>query len=205
MQIIEWLGHIARSLIESLGYFGVFLGMAIESCNIPLPSEVIMTFAGSLVAEGKFNFWLVVLAGALGNVVGSWVNYYLGAYGGRPFLEKYGKYMLIHHSDLKKADKWFDRYGDWAVFLTRLLPVIRTFISFPAGVSRIRIVPFTILTFAGSFLWSMLLTYVGYKLGQHYADIKKVLHGLDVVIALLLVAGAVWYVRRHLNLRKADG
>src|SRR5947207_1019595 len=132
--LLEGLSHLARSLIESSGYAGIVLGMTIESVNIPLPSEAIMTFAGSLVYDGKFSFWPVVLAGATGNVIGSVMNYYLGAFGGRPLLERYGRYVLIHKKDLQRADRWFARYGAQAVFFTRLVPIVRTFISFPAGV-----------------------------------------------------------------------
>lgn len=204
--LIEFLGSIAHDLIDALGYPGIVLGMAIESINIPLPSEALMTFAGALVAEGRFNFWLVVLAGAIGNVIGSVGNYYLGAWGGRPIIEKYGKYFLIHHKDLDAADRWFAKYGLHAVFFTRMLPIIRTFISFPAGVSRVPMVPFVLLTFAGSFIWSAFLTYIGYEFGRNYETVfKPYLQKFEIVIAVLLIAAIVWYVRRHLGLRKKHG
>lgn len=204
--IIEFLGSIAHGLIDALGYPGIVLGMAIESINIPLPSEALMTFSGALVAEGRFAFWAVVLAGAVGNVIGSVGNYYLGAYGGRPFVEKYGKYVMIHPHELKAADRWFAKYGLAAVFFTRLLPIIRTFISFPAGISRVRIIPFILLTFAGSFIWSAGLTYVGYEFGKNYeAVFKPYLQKFEIVIALVLIAGIVWYVRRHIRLTRKHG
>lgn len=196
--IIEFLGSIAHGMINTLGYPGIVLGMAIESINIPLPSEALMTFSGALVAEGRFTFWAVVTAGAVGNVIGSVGNYYLGAYGGRPFVEKYGKYVLVRPKELEAADRWFAKYGLAAVFLTRLLPIIRTFISFPAGVARVPLLPFIVLTFVGSFIWSAGLTYVGYEFGKNYDTVfKPYLQKFEIVVALLLVIGIVWYVRRH--------
>lgn len=203
--LIEFLGHLAQSIIETFGYTGVVVGMAIESINIPLPSEALMTFAGALAASGRFNFWLVVLAGAVGNVIGSVGNYYLGKHGGRPFIEKYGRYVLIHRKDLERADSWFERYGLYAVFFTRMMPIIRTFISFPAGVSRVRIVPFIVLTFIGSFLWSAFLAYLGYTFGQNYDVIQPWLHKFDLLIGLLLLAAIIWYIRRHIKIVHKHG
>lgn len=204
--ILNAIGHFVSSMIESLGYVGIVLGMAIESVNIPLPSEVIMPFSGALVAEGKFDFWLVVLAGAVGNVIGSVINYYLGAKGGRPFVDKHGHKIFMHPKDVERADRWFQRYGLWAVFLTRMLPVVRTFISFPAGMARVPMLPFIGLTFAGSFLWSALLTHVGVVLGRNYETvIKPVFHSLDAVIGLLLVAALIVYIRHALKLRRGNG
>ncbi len=204
--ILNAIGHFVSSMIETLGYAGIVLGMAIESVNIPLPSEVIMPFAGALVAEGRFDFWLVVLAGAVGNVIGSVINYYLGAKGGRPFVDKHGHKFFLDPRDVDRADRWFERYGLWAVFLTRMLPVVRTFISFPAGMARVPMVPFVTLTFAGSFLWSILLTYIGVVLGRNYESvIKPVFHSLDAVIGFALVVGFVLYVRHVLKLRRGKG
>lgn len=200
--LIEWVSGLAVALIEALGYFGIFLGMAIESINIPLPSEVLMTFSGALVAEGKFDFWLVVLLGALGNVVGSVGNYYLAAYGGRPLFEKYGKYVLVHHKDLELADRWFAKYGLATVFFTRMLPVVRTFISFPAGISRVPMVPFIVLTFLGSFIWSAFLTYLGFYFGENYEEqIRPIFKQFDLLIGAVVVALVVWYVLRHFDVK----
>ena len=201
--ILEWLGSLAHGLIDALGYPGIVVGMAIESINIPLPSEALMTFAGALVADGRFDFWLVVLAGAVGNVIGSVGNYYLAAKWGRPFIEKYGKYFLIHRQDLAVADRWFAKYGLAAVFFTRMLPIVRTFISFPAGLARVPMGPFIVLTFAGSFLWSALLTYVGYEFGKNYEEVfKPYLQKFEILIAVLIVLAVAWYVKRHLGLRR---
>lgn len=200
--LIEWVSGLAVSLIETFGYLGIFIGMAIESINIPLPSEVLMTFSGALVAEGEFSFWPVVLLGALGNVVGSVGNYYLAAYGGRPLFEKYGKYVLVHPRDLELADRWFAKYGLATVFFTRMLPVVRTFISFPAGLSRVPMVPFVVLTFLGSFIWSAFLTYLGFTFGENYEErIRPVFKQFDLAIGVILVLLVVWYVARHFDVR----
>lgn len=201
-QLIESVSALATTLIDTLGYAGIILGMAIESFNIPLPSEVLMTFGGALAAQGRFGFWWVVLAGAGGELIGSTANYALGKYGGRPVIERYGKYVLIRHRDLDIADRWFAKYGLAAVFFGRIVPVVRTFISFPAGVSGVPIGRFLALTFAGSFLWCTLLTYLGMKFGQNYATvIHPLFQRFDLVIGVLLVLAVAWYVERHLEIR----
>jgi membrane protein DedA with SNARE-associated domain len=147
--LVEQLAQAAVSLIETLGYWGILIGMTIESACIPLPSEVIMLFGGFLAAAGTFNFWFVAAAGVLGNVAGSVLTYWIGANGGRSLLQKYGKYLLINPGHLDKADRWFSRYGEWTVFFARNLPVIRTFISLPAGLARMNFAKFFVYTFAG--------------------------------------------------------
>ena len=131
--LITLIIGLVIGIIDASGYAGIFLLMLLESCGLPIPSEIIMPFSGFLVADGKLLFWLIVLFGTLGNLAGSCLAYVIGKYGGRALIEKYGKYILISHHDLNLTDKWFNRYGDWAVFFGRLLPVIRTYISFPAG------------------------------------------------------------------------
>jgi membrane protein DedA with SNARE-associated domain len=185
-----------------MGYKGVALLMAIESACIPLPSEVILPFSGYLVAIGTFNIWMVALMGATGCVLGSIVAYYAGAWGGRVWIEKYGKYILIAHHDLDMADRWFSKHGDITVFAARLLPVIRTFIAFPAGVARMRMSTFIVYTFIGSYIWSLVLTWIGMMLGQNWMSLKVYFHKFDAAIAFVLFAGAVWYIRRHLTLLK---
>ena len=187
------------SVISSLGYGGVILLMAIESANIPLPSEVIMPFSGFLVAKGEMNLWLVGLAGGFGCVLGSIFSYYLGYFGGRPLIEKYGKYILISHHDLDLADKWFQKKGDATVFIGRLLPVVRTFISFPAGISRMNLWKFIIYSFLGSVPWCLFLAYVGQKMGENWDSLRKYFHGVDWVILGLIIIGLIWYVNRHIK------
>lgn len=197
--IIELLASFIISVISWGGYPGVILLMAIESACIPLPSEIIMPFSGYLVFRGEFGLFWVGLAGAFGCVVGSVPAYYLGLYGGRPLVEKYGKYVLISHHDLDIADRWFERWGDWAIFFSRLLPVVRTFISFPAGVAKMNVPRFIVYTFVGSFPWCLGLAYIGMKLGENWDTLGVYFHKFDIFIGIVAVAGAGYYVWRHLK------
>jgi len=179
------------AMIAALGYGGIVLMMAIESACIPLPSEVTMPFSGYLVTTGRFSLNLVAIAGAVGCLIGSYAAYYVGASGGRWFLERYGRYLLIAPHELEIADRFFARWGSAAVFVARLLPVVRTFIAFPAGVARMRMMPFTLYTLAGSYLWCLALAYAGMKLGQHWDALGPYFHRFDGVIAALLLLGAI--------------
>lgn len=196
----------ATGVIAAGGWPVVVALMAIESACIPLPSEVIMPFAGWLVHQGRMDFHAASLAGALGCAVGSALAYWVGAVGGRPAIEKYGRYILLRKHDLDRADRWFARYGDAAIFWSRLLPVVRTFISLPAGISRMPFGKFLALSFLGSVPWCYFLTWVGMALGRHAGSFEKVheqisgyFHGVDIVIvaAILLLFG-VW-LRHHLK------
>ena len=201
-RIIEILSAFIVATISTLGYAGVALLMAVESACIPLPSEIIMPFSGYLVYKGQFNLWGVAVAGALGCVVGSWVAYYAGLYGGRPFIEKYGRYVLLSRHDLDIADRWFARYGEVIVFASRLLPVIRTFIAFPAGIARMNLMRFTLYTFLGSLPWCLGLAYVGQVLGEQWdksETLKTWFHRFDFLIGAVILAGAVWWVWRHIK------
>ena len=198
-KIITLLAGFIIGTISRLGYGGIVLLMAIESACIPLPSEIIMPFSGYLVSTGEMNLWLVGLAGAVGCVLGSIVAYYAGAWGGRPFIEKYGKYILISHHDLDLADRWFQRHGDITIFVGRLLPVIRTFIAFPAGVARMNLWRFNLYTFVGSYIWSLGLAWIGMKLGEHWNTLGVYFHRFDAAIGVILLIAVVWYVRRHLQ------
>jgi len=185
--------------ISGAGYSGVVLMMAIESACIPLPSEIIMPFSGYLVYTGRFNLHWASLAGALGCALGSIVAYYAGLWGGRPFLEKYGRYVLIRSKDLDRADRFFARYGDAAVFFSRLLPVIRTFISFPAGVARMKFAKFVLYSFLGSVPWCYFLAYVGKLLGEQWQSIRKYFHQADVVIGVALLVALAVFLWHHLK------
>jgi len=189
-KLLAGISGFIIAAISSLGYGGVVLMMAIESACIPLPSEVIMPFSGYLVYTGRFSLQPVAIAGAFGCLLGSYVAYYIGASGGRWFLLKYGRFVLIAPDEIEIADHFFARWGSPAVFISRLLPVVRTFIAFPAGVARMRLLPFTIYTLAGSYLWCLVLAYAGMKLGQHWEDLAPWFHRFDGVIAFLIVAGA---------------
>lgn len=191
------LGSVSTLVVASiatLGYGGVVLMMAVESACIPLPSEVIMPFSGYLVATGRFNLYLVALAGALGCLLGSYAAYYVGASGGRWAIERYGRYLLIAPHELQIADRFFERWGGPAVFLSRLLPVVRTFIAFPAGVARMRLLPFTVYTLAGSYIWCLALAWAGMKLGQNWDSLAPYFHRFDGGIAAVLAAGAAFFL-----------
>jgi membrane protein DedA with SNARE-associated domain len=194
-----------NGLYGAVGYVGVMLAMAIESAMVPLPSELILPFAGFLVSDpsqvepltgSPWNFWIVVVAATVGNTLGSLVAYAIGAYGGRPFLERYGKYLLIRPHEIELADRFFQKHGNATVFIGRLLPVVRTFISFPAGVARMPLTPFIVYSTAGAFLWSALLIYAGTVLGASWTDIRHALQPFDLAIAsgvVLLVVIFVWW------------
>jgi membrane protein DedA with SNARE-associated domain len=201
-KIIEYLSGFIVATISTLGYSGVVLLMAIESACIPLPSEIIMPFSGYLVSTGQMNLWGVAVAGAVGCVLGSLIAYWLGMYGGRPLIEKYGRYILLSRHDLDLADRWFAKYGEIIVFVSRLLPAIRTFIAFPAGVARMNLTKFVIYTFAGSLPWCLGLAYAGQKLGEQWNKddtLKTWFHRFDFVIGILAVLAVSWWIWRHIK------
>jgi len=202
-QILESLAVWIQGVISALGYGGVGALMAIESACIPLPSEVIMPFAGSLVPAGRFTLLGCGLAGAIGCVVGSIPAYYAGAYGGRPLILRYGRYILLSREHLDWADRFFAQRGDVTVFVARLLPVVRTFIAFPAGVARMPMGKFIAYTFAGSFPWCLGLAWVGMKLGEHIELLKPWFHRFDAVLVVVLLVAAAWFVRKQLKERRA--
>lgn len=182
---------------------GVVVLMAIESACIPLPSEIIMPLAGWLLIknQGLGPEWVLVagLYGALGCLLGSLVAYVVGQRGGRPFLERYGKYILITHHDLEVADRWFTRRGDLSIFVSRLLPVVRTFISLPAGISRMNLLRFSIYTFVGSFIWCAGLAFGGYLLGEHWDRIREALDPVIPAIVAVIIAFVIFYIYRHIK------
>lgn len=198
-KILGILSVFVISVISSMGYGGVVLLMAIESACIPLPSEIIMPFSGYLVWRGEMTLWGVAVAGAVGCVLGSLVAYYVGAWGGRPLAEKYGKYILLSHRDLDLADRWFARHGDIIIFLGRLLPVIRTFIALPAGVSRMNLSRFVMYTFVGSLIWCYGLAWLGMTLGENWQGLRPYFHQFDFVIGGLLLLGLAAYIYRHVR------
>jgi membrane protein DedA with SNARE-associated domain len=182
---------------------GVVVMMAIESAAIPLPSEIIMPLAGWMLVKdrGLGEEWLLLAAfcGALGNLLGSLLAYYVGAWGGRPLVLRYGRYVLISHHDLDLADRWFARYGTWTVLVSRLLPVVRTFVSVPAGVARMPVWRFSVYTFAGSFFWSLGLAWAGFVLGENWERIRDWMRPADIPIAIIVVILIGLYVYRHVR------
>lgn len=202
--LLSSLTHFITSYISSAGLLGIGVLMAFESAGIPIPSEVIMPFGGFLVFQGQFTLLAIALFGALGNLVGSLIAFAIGLYGGRPLVERYGKYILLSQKDLARADKFFAQQGSLTVFVGRVLPIVRTYISFPAGIARMKIVPFAIYTFVGAFIWSYFLGYVGVRLGEHWEAIRAIGHKFDVAIAVLLIFAIVWYIWRHIRQNKND-
>ena len=195
--LIAELGRFVIAMISKFGYTGILITMAIESACIPLPSEIIMPFSGYLVSTGQFSMLGVTMAGAIGNVLGSLVAYYVGVWGGRPFVERYGPYFLVSRRDLEMADRWFLKYGEAAVLISRMLPVVRTFISLPAGIVRMNVPKFVLFSFIGAVPWCYLLAYIGLKLGERWDGLHEYFHHLDVVIGMVLVLGFVYFLWSH--------
>ena len=192
--ILTLLTTFVVAVISRFGYPGLFVLMTLENVFPPLPSEIILPFAGYLAYTGRFNLWLVATVGAIGCNVGSGIVYWFGAIGARPFLVRHGKYMLISHREIATADRWFDKYGQWAVFFSRLLPLVRSLIALPAGVARMNFWKFHVFTFLGSWIWCFLLAYAGYELGEHWPVLRTYFQRFDDVIGILLVLGVTAYV-----------
>jgi membrane protein DedA with SNARE-associated domain len=192
--ILSLLTSFVVSVISRFGYPGLFLLMTLENIFPPLPSEIILPFAGYLAYTGHFNLWWVATVGAVGCNVGSGIVYWFAAIGARPFLVRHGKYMLISHREIDTADRWFAKYGHWAVFFSRLLPLVRSLIALPAGVARMSLWKFHLYTFLGSWIWCFLLAYAGYVLGEHWPALRTYFERFDNVIAVLLALAAIAYV-----------
>ena len=201
LEILQPVVAFITSIILSLGYPGIFILMVLESALIPIPSEVIMPFSGYLVSTGKFGLVGVILAGSIGNLVGSILTYYLGLKAGRAAIVKYGRYFLFRESHLKTVENWFERYGDRTAFIGRLLPGVRTYVSLPAGIGQMRLGRFLVYSFTGSLIWNSLLTIVGMQLGDNWKKIDNYSTYLDVAAAIAIVAFVIWFVRidRRLN------
>lgn len=204
--MLELLGHYIIQLIESTGYVGIFILMALESALIPLPSEITMPFSGFLAASGKLDLWTVIIVGTLANVAGSLAAYYLGYVLEETvllsFIKKYGKFVLFDEKEYHRAAKWFDKYGDKIIFISRLLPAIRTVISLPAGMFEMNLKKFIIYTTLGCFIWSAFLTYVGFVLGENWASLEAYFRQFEIVIAVIIIGGGIWYIDHKLHLRK---
>ncbi len=201
--IETWFLDIITQVYDAIGWPGVVFLMGIESAAIPFPSELIMPLAGWLLIEAKGeSAWMLGLAafyGALGNLLGSWVAYWISLKGGRPLLKKYGRYVLVTQHEVDRAEQWFQKYGELAVFAARLLPVVRTFISVPAGIARMNIWKFSFYTFIGSYPWSLGLAYGGYKLGENWEDLRRVMRPFDFPIAGIMAVLVVWFIYRRIK------
>jgi membrane protein DedA with SNARE-associated domain len=204
-RILPYLIHFVTQVISFGGYAGVAALMGIESACIPLPSEIIMPFAGYLVYTGRFSLFWAATAGAIGCNLGSVIAYWVGAWGGRPMVERYGKWVLMSKHDLDRMTGFFEKYGTITVLVGRLLPVVRTFIAFPAGVAKMPQLRFHIYTFIGSWPWCFALAYVGMKLGEKWHTDPRfhdAFHRFHLVVELALVAGIIWFVWSHLSKRR---
>lgn len=197
-KIIAPLANFVIFTISKLGYAGIVLTMGIESATIPLPSEIIMPFSGYLVSQGRFTLLGISLAGALGCLLGSILAYAVGFYGGEPvvrkLIRKYGKYFLIHEYELDEATHWFKKHGSLITFIARLLPVIRTFISLPAGIAKMNFPRFAFYAFTGSLIWSAFLGYIGFQLGEHWNTLGSYFHKFDALILALGIGSVIWYI-----------
>lgn len=204
--LTQGLVSILTALITSYGYFAVFILMTAESALIPIPSEVTMTFAGFLCGLGVLNIWVAILIGTVGNLIGSLLAFWLGRKMGeewiRVAIKKWGKWLLIHEKDFDTALKWFEKYGQGITFGSRLLPIVRTFISLPAGISKMDAKKFAIYTFVGSLLWSSVLAYLGLKLGQNWTAVEPFFRKFQFVIIGLFILGVAAYIYHHLKRKK---
>jgi membrane protein DedA with SNARE-associated domain len=206
--------HFIRVTIEDYGYLAVFLLMVLESACIPIPSEVTMLFGGA-AANATFatslpgspphlNFLLIGLMGTLGNLVGSWIAYWVGRKGGRPLVERWGRYVFLRPHELDRAEAWFADHGDAAVFVSRLLPVVRTFISLPAGVAEMPFARFTVYTFLGCLPWTFALAGVGYALGSRWTLVERYFRPISIVVVTLIVGALGWWLIRRSRQKRLD-
>ena len=206
--IETWFLDLITKVYDAMGWPGVVFLMGVESAAIPFPSELIMPLAGWLLIEAKGDSaWMLGMAalyGALGNLLGSWVAYWISYKGGRPLLNRYGKYVLVTQHEVDRAEEWFQKYGELAVFASRLLPVVRTFISVPAGIARMNIWKFSFYTFVGSYPWSLGLAYGGYKLGENWEDLRRVMRPFDFPIAGVIAVAVLWFVYRRIKAIRSE-
>jgi len=199
-QLASWVVKI----ISDSGYLGVGFLMTLESACLPIPSEIIMPFSGYLVVLGRFSLWFVIIWGTIGNLLGSIIAYSIGFYGGRPFIERYGKYVLIRREELDKSQRFFEKHGSLSIFFSRLLPVIRTFISFPAGISKMPFWKFCLYTLIGSLFWSALLSYIGVFLGENWKSLEVYFKKFDWLILILLIIFVVYFIYKKFKNKKHE-
>jgi len=195
--IIDFLVNSITSIIGSVGYAGTFFLMILTACGIPFPSEITMPFSGFAVAEGKLIFFWVIVAGVLGDLTGALLAYWIGFKGGRPLVERYGKYILLSKHDLDTAERWLVNYGSITTFFGRMIPVIRTYISFPAGIAKMDVKKFALFTVLGAIPWLTFLTYMGTIMGENWEQIREYLQSVDLAVGVFIVLFITWYIWRH--------
>jgi membrane protein DedA with SNARE-associated domain len=198
-EILAYIGKLAVQIISFLGYPGVFILMALESMVFPMPSELVMPFAGFLIAQGKMSWLGVIIASSLGSIAGSLLSYYIGFYGGETVVLKFGKYLLLEKEDLEKTHKWFIRRGDITVLISRFIPVVRHLISIPAGIGKMELKKFCVYTIIGATLWNTILAYAGFILGQNWDKIKHYSSFLSISIAIVVLIAGIYMIHRHVK------
>lgn len=203
-EVILWLGQFAVNSISSMGYFGVFFLMILESMIFPMPSELVMPFAGFLAYEGRFSLALVFLVSTLGSIVGSLISYYIGYYGGNKIVLRYGKYLFLNEKDLKKTQVWFNKKGERTIFIGRLIPVVRHLISIPAGIGKMDLTKFCIYTTLGALLWNAFLAYLGYLLGKNWNLVRHYTEPISIIVAAVIVIVAIYFVYSHMKSYKKN-
>lgn len=197
--MVEHLAEYFVYAIERAGYAGAGLLMALESMIAPVPSELVMPFVGFLVAEGKFDMITAIVATSIGSLIGSLISYWMGYFGGKPFVLTVGRYLLLNLEHLAWTEQWFARHGSWTIFVSRFIPVVRHLISIPAGVGKMRIVPFCLYTLIGATIWNSFLLLCGYKLRQNWTVVQQYSHIVDIGVVIVLLLGVGWYAVRHLR------
>lgn len=202
-EIFATIGSFALSMISTFGYSGIFILMMLESMVVPVPSELVMPFAGFLIEKGSFTFPFVILASTFGSITGSLIFYYVGKTGGHSIVETYGKYVLINHEDVKKTEEWFIKRGELTIFFGRLVPVIRHLISLIAGIGKMNVKKFTFYTIIGAALWNAILAYLGFILGQHWDEVNQYTDQISLVILILLIGFVVYFAYRHIKKKKS--
>lgn len=202
--MLEWLEHFIVEVIGQYGYVAVFVLMVLESACIPIPSEVTMVFGGFLVSRGDLSFFWVGMIGALANVLGSWIAWWVGKVGGRPLIERWGRYVFLREHELDRAEAWFARHGEAAVFVSRLLPVIRTFISLPAGVAEMPFGRFTLYTFLGCLPWTYALTLAGYLLGENWEAFLRYGEPVSIAVGVVSAGLLAWWLWKRARAKRAD-
>ena len=205
MGITQWIANTAVAFIAATSYPGVFLLMVLESMVFPVPSEAVMPFAGFLIVTGEFTFTGVIVASTLGSIVGSLASYTMGFYGGKPFIKRFGKFLLLDTHDLEITERFFSKNGELTIFISRFIPVIRHLISIPAGLGRMNIWKFIIYTILGAGLWNAFLAYVGFKLKENWAEVMKYSHIIDIVVVAILGLAFLYYAYKvYINMTKKD-
>jgi membrane protein DedA with SNARE-associated domain len=201
--LTKFIAEFAMAFIDKVGYTGVFVLMTMESMVFPVPSEAVMPFAGFLIAEGKLTFAGTILFSTIGSIAGSMISYAMGIWGGRPFIDRFGKYLLLDHRDLELTERFFKKYGMATVFVCRFIPVVRHLISIPAGTGKMRLLPFTIYTVIGAGLWNAILTVAGYYLRQNWSRVMQYSHIIDVVVLIFMTGLFCFFIYKHLDRRRS--